>query len=187
MMNKRLMVSMLMICAVAMVFPGCRRKRAPGAVDLNSNQPPIVQPYEATGTGTDAGGAGSGSLAPRADVFTSGQPVNANLAAILFDFDSAQVVDQERTKAEAVAQYLKSNADCVAVLEGNCDERGSAEYNMSLGERRAQSVRTYLMNLGVDSTRIQTKSFGSEKAKDPGHEEKAWAANRRVEFVVMKQ
>lgn len=186
MMNKRLMVSMIMICAVAMVFPGCRRKRAPGAIDLNSTQPPIVQPYEATGSGTDVGGPGSGSTAPRADVFTSGQAVNANLAAILFDFDSAQVVDQERSKAEAVAQYLKSNADCVAVLEGNCDERGSAEYNMSLGERRALAVRAYLVTLGVDPARLQTRSFGAEKPVQMGHDEEAWRLNRRVEFAVMK-
>ncbi len=185
MMNKRLMVSMLMICAVAMVFPGCRRKRAPGAISLDSNQPSIVQPLDGMGT-EGSGAAGSGSLAPRADVFTSGQAVSANLTAILFDFDSAQVADPERSKAEAVAQYLKSNADCVAVLEGNCDERGSAEYNMSLGERRALAVRAYLVTLGVEPARLQTRSFGAEKPIQMGHDEEAWRMNRRVEFAVMK-
>jgi peptidoglycan-associated lipoprotein len=186
MMNKRLMVSLLMMCAVALVFTGCRRKRAPGAISLDSTQPPIVQPYDAAGSGTDLGGTGSGSLSPRATVFTDGQAVNANLAAILFDFDSAQVADPERAKAEAVAEYLKSNGDCVAVLEGHCDERGSAEYNMSLGERRALAVRAYLVTLGVDPARLQTRSFGAEKPVQMGHDEEAWRLNRRVEFAVMK-
>ena len=183
-MNKRLMVSLLMVCAVAVVLSGCRRKRAPG-VGLDNSQPPVVEAYQ---PGGDIGGTGSspGSLPPRADVFTSGQAVIANLAVVLFDFDSAQVADPERAKVEAVAQYLKSNSDCVAVLEGNADERGSNEYNMSLGERRALAVRAYLVTLGVESTRLQTRSFGEEKPVQMEHEEGAWSLNRRVEFAVMK-
>ena len=185
-MNKRLMVSLLMVCAAATVLTGCVRKRVSSPIALD-NQPSIVEPYQAA-AGTDLGGAGTdvGSLTPRADVFTNGQAVVANLAVVLFDFDSAQVADPERAKVEAAAQYLKSNPACVAVLEGNGDERGSNEYNMSLGERRALAVRAYLVTLGVEAARLQTRSYGEEKPVQMGHDEEAWRLNRRVEFAVLK-
>jgi len=185
-MNKRLMVSLLVVCAVAMVFTGCRRKRAPGAINLDNTQPPLVDSTGGYGpVGGDVGGMGA-ALSPRADVFTSGQPVAANLDTVLFDFDSAQVADPERSKVEAAAQYLKSNADCVAILDGHCDERGSNEYNMSLGERRALAVRAYLISLGIDGARLQTRSFGEEKPVQAGADEESWRLNRRVEFSIMK-
>ncbi len=179
MMNKRMMVSVLLASVVAISMTGCKGffgKK--GAKDGNVTDVQGMGNADGLGTMNGAGGTrieGTGAI------------IDAQLVAVQFAFDSAQVDDTERAKAEAAASYLKANSGNFVTLEGHCDERGSAEYNMSLGERRAQSVRTYLMNLGVDSTRIQTKSFGSEKAKDPGHDEKAWAVNRRVEFVVMKQ
>jgi len=144
-----------------------------------------------TGTGTDVlppvtdTGAG-GNLQPRGDGFNGTNSVAGQFEAVLFSFDGATVDDAERAKAEKVAEFLKANAADVVVCEGNCDERGSTEYNMSLGERRALSVRAYLMSLGIDANRIQTKSYGKERPKDPGHAETAWRVNRRVEFVVLK-
>ena len=177
-MNKRMMVTVFLACAVAISMTGCK-----GFFGKKSTKDGGITDVQGTGTADGLGVNGTGGTR----IEGTGSIVDAQLVAIQFAFDSAQVADTERAKAEAAASYLKANSGTFVTLEGHCDERGSAEYNMSLGERRAQSVRTYLMNLGVDSTRIQTKSFGSEKAKDPGHEEKAWAANRRVEFVVMKQ
>jgi peptidoglycan-associated lipoprotein len=139
------------------------------------------------GLGNVEGLGGPGSNGPGSRIEGSGTIVDAQLSAVQFAFDSAQVDDAERAKVEAAANYLKSNSGTYVTLEGHCDERGSTEYNMSLGERRAQSVSAYLMTLGVEGTRIQTKSFGKEKPKDMGHDENAWAVNRRVEFVVMKQ
>ena len=98
---------------------------------------------------------------------------------VLFAYDSYQ-------KVEAVAKYMKSNADVKLVCEGNCDERGSNEYNMSLGEHRALAVRAYLVGLGIDGARIQTRSFGEEKPLNPGHNEAAWHENRRVEFALFR-
>jgi peptidoglycan-associated lipoprotein len=116
-----------------------------------------------------------------------GKGIVANqFETVLFAYDSAQVDDSERSKVEAVAEFLKANSAGVATLEGHCDERGSNEYNMSLGERRALAVRAYLMSLGVDGARVQTKSLGEEQPKDAGHDEPAWSVNRRVEFVIMK-
>ncbi|MEI6167380.1 MAG: OmpA family protein [bacterium] len=174
-MNTRLAVSMILVGAMAVSMTGCKglfgKKNAAGTGVSDVN---VVDPT--LGDGQNANRIGSGS----------GQIVDAQLSAVQFAFDSALVDATERAKAEAAASYLKANSGTFVTLEGNCDEQGSAEYNMSLGERRAQAVRTYLMNLGIDSTRIQTKSFGKEKPKDPGHDEKAWSVNRRVEFVVMK-
>lgn len=176
-MNKRLAYTVMLVCVAAISVTGCRKtkpKTDTGVGDVNGigNGAPV---------GTDTLGANGGR--PEA----SGTVIDAKLSAVQFAFDSAQVDEGERAKAEAAAAFLKSNAGTIATLEGNCDERGSTEYNMSLGERRAQAVRSYLMNLGIDATRITTKSFGKEKPKDAGHDEKAWAVNRRVDFVIMKQ
>ena len=90
-------------------------------------------------------------------------------------------------KIEAVAGFLQENARTGVLVEGNCDERGSAEYNMSLGERRALAVRAYLVGLGIDGVIIQTKSNGKEMPVSMGHDEDAWNLNRRAEFVLFNQ
>jgi len=109
-----------------------------------------------------------------------------NVENVLFSYDSYQIAESEIAKVEKVAEFLKSNADIRLVTEGHCDERGSNEYNMSLGEHRALAVRAYLVGLGVDSSRIQTRSFGEEKPLESGHNEAAWRANRRVEFALFR-
>ncbi len=102
---------------------------------------------------------------------------------ILFDYDSAQINESERAKVESAASILKSNSGVDVIIEGHCDERGSAEYNMALGERRALAVRAALINLGIDGNRIQTRSYGEERPVATGHDESAWRLNRRGEFV----
>ena len=109
---------------------------------------------------------------------------NANYAPVLFAFDSALLPPAETAKIEKVAQYLLDHPDRVAHVDGHCDERGSTAYNLSLGDQRAQSVRKYLIDVGIDGSRIQTRSFGKEKPIDAGHNETAWTKNRRGEFVI---
>ena len=86
-----------------------------------------------------------------------------------------------------MADYLKKNAGVGVIVEGNCDERGSAEYNLALGERRSLAARAYLIGLGVDGAMVQTKSYGEEKPVNPGHDDAAWQVNRRDEFVFFKK
>ncbi len=105
---------------------------------------------------------------------------------VMFGFDSSQISRSERHKIEEAALYLNRHSRCRIVLEGHCDERGSREYNMSLGERRALATRSYLIGLNIKSSRIMTKSFGEEKPVDLRHSEDAWRANRRVEFAVYR-
>ena len=106
--------------------------------------------------------------------------------AVRFDFDSSVVKPGEKTKVDVVATYLKGNPTFMLRVEGHCDERGTDGYNLSLGERRALSVREVLLSMGIASDRITTRSYGEEKPEVLGHDEAAWAKNRRSEFVVRK-
>ena len=103
---------------------------------------------------------------------------------IYFDFDKSNIRSDAREILKANADNFLKNSAASIVIEGNCDERGTAEYNMALGQRRAQEAKKYLVNLGVKGSKITTISYGKEKPIDPGHDEDAWAKNRRDHFVV---
>ncbi len=104
---------------------------------------------------------------------------------VYFAFDSYDVDQSETSNLDRVANYMNGSSGQL-IIAGFTDERGTAEYNRGLGERRAQAVRSYLLGLGVDSSRIQTTSFGAEMPADPSSNEAAWARNRRAEFGVVK-
>lgn len=110
----------------------------------------------------------------------------ANLKTIHFDFDKYNIRADAASTLKDNASWLKSNPNKSIVVEGNTDERGSNEYNMALGERRAKAAKDYLVNLGVTVGNISTVSYGEERPVDPAHNEAAWAANRRDDFVVKK-
>lgn len=113
---------------------------------------------------------------------------DVKMDTVLFDYDRAQIKETERSKLDAVADYLKNkNTKAGVIIEGHCDERGSAEYNMALGERRALAARAYLVGLGVEGAAMQTRSMGKEKPVNPGHDESAWRVNRRDEFVFFEK
>lgn len=103
---------------------------------------------------------------------------------VFFAYDSSQVNPEEAGKCEQVASYLKKGKGQGVIVEGHADERGSREYNLALGERRALAVRDYLISLGVDSSVIQTKSYGEEMPENMGHDENAWRTNRRSVFAI---
>lgn len=103
---------------------------------------------------------------------------------VFFDLDASDLDDMGRTIAQSNADLLKKYSTWVITVEGHCDERGTAEYNLALGERRAVAVKTYLVSLGIAPDRIRTVSYGKEFPFDPGHNEEAWAKNRRAHFVI---
>lgn len=103
---------------------------------------------------------------------------------VRFDFDKSEVKEDGRKTSQIVAAFLKKNPKAKILIEGHCDERGTSEYNMALGERRAAAVMNYLVSLGVSKGALSTVSFGKEKPLDPGHDEGAWAKNRRAHFVL---
>jgi len=104
---------------------------------------------------------------------------------VYFDFDRSTIKSSERAKIELVANHLKSEPTHKVKVEGHCDERGTEGYNISLGERRALAVRTYLVNLGISADRVYTISFGEARPAMDGHTESAWSQNRRGEFILL--
>jgi peptidoglycan-associated lipoprotein len=106
------------------------------------------------------------------------------LQPVFFDFDSAEISAEGQKTLAANAEVLKKYGTWVVSIEGHSDERGTAEYNLALGERRALAARTYLVSLGVAPERLRTVSYGKEFPFDPNHSEDAWAKNRRGHFVV---
>jgi len=104
---------------------------------------------------------------------------------VYFDFDSSVIKASEKPKVAAVADYLKANAGKAVRVEGNCDERGTEEYNRALGERRAIAVREELVRLGIGPTEVDTISYGKDKPAAQGHDESAWRQNRRDDFIVL--
>ncbi len=105
---------------------------------------------------------------------------------IYFDFDKSDIKPEGRPVLEKIAAYLLKNPAPDLLIEGHCDERGTEEYNLALGERRALSARRYLIGLGVASGRLQTISYGEERPVDSDHNETAWAKNRRAEFKPLQ-
>lgn len=104
---------------------------------------------------------------------------------VYFDFDKSAIKSSERSKLADVVNYLKSHPAAAVRVEGNCDERGTEEYNRSLGERRALASREYLVREGISPNRVDTVSYGLDHPVDPGHNEAAWSKNRRDDFTVL--
>ena len=160
--------------------------------------PPVVEdrPVPDAGTvaavGADSESGAVGKTGTLADDGVEGSPlVDAEGAdiplVIYFDFDSSEVHPDDRVVVEAHAQLLAGYANAEVVLEGHADERGSREYNVALGERRAIGVRDMLRLLGVADHQVRTVSFGEEKPAVLGHEEESWSRNRRVEFAYVRR
>ena len=101
-----------------------------------------------------------------------------------FPLDSAELDDSGRAVVTANAGLMRKYPTWMITVEGHCDERGTAEYNLALGERRAVAVKTYLLSLGIPGDRVRIVSYGKEFPFDPGHDERAWASNRRAHFVI---
>lgn len=138
----------------------------------------------ATGTGSDTPAIGSEPIGFDPQGSDSGK-ING-LSTIYFEYDQARLSADARKKLAQNAEWIKSNTGYTVQVEGHTDERGSVEYNLALGERRAKSVRAYLESLGVEGKRMTIISYGEEKPIDPSHEESAWSKNRRGNFVPVR-
>ena len=112
---------------------------------------------------------------------------NSPFKPVFYDYDSSDLSPAGKTALDDNAALLKKYSTWVITIEGHCDERGTPEYNLALGERRAVTARTYLVSLGIAADRLRTVSYGKEFPFDPGHDENAWAKNRRAHFVVTAQ
>ena len=178
--------TMTAVLAAALCVAGCRYDKA--GKGSGSGDSANAQDISAQDTSlSDAQSGSIGSLTERKfeDMYT--RCTDVNFSPVYFGFDSTVVPQGELGKIDEVVQHLKSRTDRVVVVEGNCDERGSNEYNMSLGEQRAIIVRNYLVQSGIAADRIQTRSYGEEKPAADGHDESAWRLNRRGEFAIYQK
>ena len=150
--------------------------RGPGGATPSQLEPPPAQTaaVERVGDRPVAGGGLAGQTA-------------AGLQRIHFDFDQSALTPDARDILAKNSKYLEQKAGLRIRIEGHCDERGTTEYNLALGERRAKAAYQYLMDLGVDPNRMNVVSYGEEVPLDAGHNEAAWAQNRRAEFVEVQR
>ena len=103
---------------------------------------------------------------------------------VFFEFDQFVLSDSAKAVLNKKAKWLKDHPNAKALIEGHCDERGSTEYNLALGQKRAEAAMQFILALGIDPSRVSTISFGKERLADPGHNEAAWANNRRAHFIL---
>ncbi|MBV9343783.1 MAG: peptidoglycan-associated lipoprotein Pal [Gammaproteobacteria bacterium] len=174
---RRLLIVVLL--ALTMSVSGCASKRPKPGAGAGST---------AGQTGPSAGGAGApgSSVAGGSDEETAGPQAGLLATRIVyFDFDSSEIKGAGTDVVAAHAKYLAANGSARVRLEGHTDERGSREYNIGLGERRAQAVRRALLLQGAGDGQISTVSYGEERPAVPGHDEAAWSKNRRVEIVYL--
>jgi len=202
-MKKQLFCLFTVALAATLCFStGCTKK---------GNKPVTSLPAKSgTGTGTGTSGTGTeqvtslpgGNQTPGSTSLPGNpfeQPSRAGLEGmtpdrealknytVYFEFDRSAVRQSEQPKVQQVANVLKAQPDTKLQIEGHCDERGTEEYNRSLGERRALALREFLINLGIDGNRIYTVSFGEDKPAVQGHNEEAWSKNRRGEFILYRK
>ena len=186
--------SLILIAVLAVGFAGCATQPRITKIPKGGGAKNGSDQY-ASGTSplsSDSGGLGTRDLAggvPLADPGTfenmTEDPSALQAYTVHFDYDSSTVKSGDESKLGAVAEQLKSRSGTAVRIAGHCDERGTEEYNRSLGERRALALRDKLLELGIDPKRIDTRSYGEDKPVDPGHNEAAYAKNRRGEFILL--
>ena len=159
----------------AAVLAGC------SSTPLDENKAPVESRNAAAG-GSGAGNTAQSKVTP-VDIAKTDSTALSNLPRVVFfDFDSYVVKDEFRSTVEANAKVLTADRKKKVTIEGHTDERGGREYNLALGQKRAEAVLKSLLVLGVVQTQLEAVSFGEERAADPGHDEAAWAKNRRAEL-----
>jgi peptidoglycan-associated lipoprotein len=178
---KALMAALIM---ATMVAGGCASKDV-----VKSEEPAVTAPpvKDSAPPQSNAGASDSKIVPAGQGQDKSDSNASSGLATIYFDFDKSDLSKDARDILNKNAQILlKSKADVNIKVEGHCDERGSAEYNLALGERRAKSAQQYLLTLGVQPDRLSVISYGKEKPAVQGSDESAWSKNRRAEFTIAK-
>ncbi len=165
------MLVMLLVLGLAFVIAGCGGKEA---IDQDPTDivdpPPVIEDVEE-------------------EPVVDEKPVEVPLPELddaYFGFDKYSLDAESKRILEGNAGELRRASDVSIIIEGHCDERGTKAYNLSLGEKRAQAARDYLVSLGVSGSRVTIVSYGKERPFDPGHSESAWAKNRRAHFVIKK-
>ncbi|MHB8495391.1 MAG: peptidoglycan-associated lipoprotein Pal [Casimicrobiaceae bacterium] len=176
------MRNLLFVALIATALIGCST--------TPTKEAPVVDQSgagTAAGTGAQTSGTGSGAVTGSATGSAMSPLHDPNnilsKRSVYFDYDSFVVKDEYKPLVEAHARWLQAHPDARMTIQGNTDERGSHEYNIALGQKRADAVKRMMVLLGASDSQIETVSFGKEKPKNPGHDEAAWAENRRDDIV----
>jgi peptidoglycan-associated lipoprotein len=198
----RAISAILFLPITMLLFTGCGKKAVKGPEEAKITQSiattrpaPRELPPTRPSTATPGEDQSSQLLALRGEDIPISEPPSLEfidpsnedrqiLRNIYFDFDRSNIKPEFQPVMEGIAEWLNRNGHKQLLIEGHCDERGTSEYNLALGERRSLSVRKYLVGLGISPDRLHTISYGEEKPAVPGHDETAWAENRRAEFKV---
>lgn len=167
--------SLLTVLVASLVTVSCKSKpKSEGGGPVGGVEGESLDPAVAAGnTGFDATGSDSGNI--------------PGLSTVHFEYDSSTLSTETRRRLAENAEWIKTNSNVTVQIEGHADSRGSVEYNLALGERRAKSVKGYLVSLGIDSKRLTVISYGEEKPLVTGDTEEAHAKNRRANFVPLSQ
>jgi peptidoglycan-associated lipoprotein len=162
------LVGLAIVLALA---PGCASRKKVTTAEVEPQAPTETAPPPPT------------TETPAPPPTTESSTAAAALEDAFFDFDDFSLRQDAKTALETDAKFLEKNGGTKVVIEGHCDERGSVEYNLALGEKRARAARDYLVSYGIQSGRLTTISYGKERPFDQGHDEDAWAKNRRAHVV----
>ena len=187
--NKLVLIGIFFtLISCLIIFSGCAEKKATVKSDppqVQETAPaPIPPPTPETAKQTPPTETANIKEAAGEQSSLMGATEKSPVSDINFDFDSSIIRPDAREILKVNADFFLKNRISSIVIEGHCDERGTAEYNMALGQKRAQETKTYLINLGIKESIIRTISYGEERPLDPGNNEEAWAKNRRAHFVV---
>jgi peptidoglycan-associated lipoprotein len=181
---RKWILAALIVAAIA----GCKSTEGDKAAPIEEGAPTATAP--AAGSGATTAGATTPGVAgtPAATGTTPASalrdPKNIlSKRSVYFDYDQFAIKDEFKPMIEAHAKYLQANRGARATLQGNTDERGTREYNIALGQKRADAVKKLMVLLGASEVQIETVSFGKEKPRREGHDEASWAENRRVDIV----
>jgi len=189
--GKSIILTLGFMCLSLLIFPGCSKK-AEIKQDMTTQQKSVITDQKAKDEAAAKEKARHDlAMKEDADKMKAMKAAKsktemdiAALADIHFDFDKYVLRPQDRNTLAKAAEWIKENHPKMVIIEGNCDERGTVEYNLALGQRRASEAKKYLVTLGVNEKILKAISYGKERPLDPGHDEEAWAKNRRDHFVV---
>jgi peptidoglycan-associated lipoprotein len=180
--NYWLVLALLLILPAMLLTVSCAKKAVQEEPAVSEEAPPVEQPVEVT---PEPQGPSDEELAAQQAAMAQEQARQMFVSEnIYFEFDSAALLPAAQQVLSTKADYLFANPDARVAVEGHCDERGTNAYNMALGQRRADAAKDFLVNLGIDAGRLSTISYGEEQPLDFGHNEEAWAKNRRAHFVL---
>ena len=192
--SRRTALILLAVFPMVSLVTACGGKKRPPAVTTDAGTTAPARPSPTPPAWPDAPVDAGPDVQPMAEDAARAEDFSVNdasgeggpLADVYFDYDQARLSDEARAVLEKHALWMQTHRSAKVHIEGHCDERGTTDYNLALGEQRARATRDYLVNLGVAGDRLTTVSYGKERPLDPASNEAAWAKNRRAHFVVSR-